>query len=192
MFDDHGAGEDLADVGNHVFEQCIFFRGQFDATAGTCDALGEAVDFEVGEAEDVGAFGGRAAQESFDADEELGEGEGLGEVIIGAFFKEFDFIGGGIASREDEDGGVLSVGAEAAEEVEAADAREHEVEDDEVVTGGGSELPGAEAIVDDVEGVAFGAEAASYEVGDFLFVFDKEQAHKLDAGGGPSSMTCIR
>ena len=189
MLDDHGAGEDLADVGDHIFEQGVFFGGQFDPAAGAADTLGEAIDFEVGQAEDVSPFGGRAAQESFNADEELGECKRLGEVIVSAFFEEFDFIGGAVAGGQDEDGGVLGVGAEAAEEVEAADTWEHEVEDDKVVTRSGGELPGSEAVGDDVNGVALGAEAAGYEVGYFLFIFDEKQAHKLVAGGGPSNVT---
>jgi hypothetical protein len=133
MLNNHSAGKGLADVGDHVFEERVFLGGEFDASTRANDPLSEAIDFEVSHAEDVGAFGGGAAQEGLDADQELGQGEGFGEVVIGPGIKQFYFISGAIAGGEDEDGGVLGISAESAEQVGAVEAWEHEVEDDEVV-----------------------------------------------------------
>jgi len=133
-FGDLGSGEHAVLVDDEQFEEGEFFGGEEDVFAGAANGFLIAIDFEVGDA--IGDSGGdehAAAAKSFYAGEELFEMEGFDEVVVGAGFEAGHFVFGGAEGGEHEDGEVGLVGADAAAEFEAADAREDDVEDDEVV-----------------------------------------------------------
>ena len=56
-----------------------------------------------GRLEGAAAGGGFAAGERADAQDEFGEVEGLGEVVVGAEREPFDAIGGGAGGGEHQD-----------------------------------------------------------------------------------------
>ena len=81
---DHGPRQHAAGIAEEVLEQRVLARGEGDAPAAPRDLSGGGVEVEVDELERRRALGGAPAQERADPREELLEGEGLGEVVVGA------------------------------------------------------------------------------------------------------------
>ncbi len=81
--------------------------------------------------EGIDASGG-AAEDGFDAREEDGFGKGLGDVIIGAYFKAFDDVLFGGLGGEHDDGRRGGGGrfADASANRQAVYAREHQIKKD--------------------------------------------------------------
>ena len=122
---------------------------------------------------------GGAADEGADADEEDGEFEGFGEVVVGAGFDAVEDVLGVGSGGEHEDGGEAVGGAEGAGDGESVGAGEHAVEDDDGdffgACGGRGEEVGEGGVA---VGFVVGAEALGFEVeeealGEVFFVFDE-------------------
>ncbi len=122
---------------------------------------------------------GGAADEGLDADEEDGEFEGFGEVVVGAGLDAVEDVLGVGAGGEHEDGGEAVGGAEGLGDGEAVGAGEHAVEDDDGdffwAGGGRGEEVGEGGVA---VGLVVGAEAFEFEVeeealGEVFFVFDE-------------------
>ena len=128
----------------------------------------------VGRRSGLGGLPGGAAEEGLDADEEDGEVEGLGEVVVGAGFEAVEDVLGAGAGGEHEDGGVALGVAQGAGDGEAVGAGEHAVEDDGGdLFGRGEEVgEGGVAVGLVVGAVALGVEVEEQALGEVLFVFD--------------------
>jgi hypothetical protein len=74
----------------------------------------------------------RAAKDGLYARKEFADGEGLGDVIVGAEFEAHDFIDLLATRGEHDDGNRRAFGLELLANVQAAHARHHHVENDEV------------------------------------------------------------
>ena len=70
-----------------IFEQGVFLAGQLDFFAGAFHILREPVNFQVGHPQNAGTVHRAAAQQCFHAQQQLGKGKRLGQVIIRAGFK---------------------------------------------------------------------------------------------------------
>ena len=147
------------------------------------------VELEVADASDGGVAGRRRASgaEGADAGEQLGQGERLDEVVIGAGIEARDAVADRIAGGEHEDRGGGALAAEALGDVVAVHGGEHDVEQDEVVLLGlGLELRRRRRLrpVDDV---ALLFEHAADGAGETAFIFDEEEVSYDDLsipGGG--------
>ena len=118
------------------------------------------------------------AQHGADASQQLGELEGLDEVVVGAELEALDAIAGLVAGAEDDDPARAIAGQRAAE-LPAVDARHHQVENDEMrlelVDDAKRDVPvGSGAHVE-----ALMAQSERDEVGDALLVIDDEDAGRL-------------
>jgi hypothetical protein len=123
---------DLSPVENKKFEQRKFLRRQFDRPAVAAHSLAIEVYFEVSDAHRLGEGSATAATESADTSQQLAKREGLGEVIVGAYFETCDAVIDGVARREHEYRGADVLAPQVAAQVETAPAREHYIENENI------------------------------------------------------------
>ena len=128
-----GAGEDPAGPGGHRRQQPEFGRGEVDDRAGHLGPHPGHVEDDVAGVDRLGRLGRavRAAEDGADAGDELARAERLGQVVVGAELEAEQLVELVVAGREhdDRDGRVA---AQLAGDVEAVEAGQAEVEDDEV------------------------------------------------------------
>ncbi|CAM5502499.1 hypothetical protein SSTU70S_00928 [Stutzerimonas stutzeri] len=85
-----------------------------------------------------------AAQHRFDAGDQLGQGEGLDQVVVGASLEPLDAIGQRIAGGEHDDRRVAPrIVAQALAHLIAVDTGQHDVQHDQVVVLGGRQMQAA-------------------------------------------------
>ena len=171
------AGDDVARAAEEHFEESVFGAGEGDAARAALGFAGGGVEGEIGAAEDGGAGDIAAAGDGADAGEEDVEGEGLGEVVVGAGVEAGDDVEVGVAGGEHQDGRAVARLAEAFGDGEAVEAGEHDVEDDDVEGVGEGEGEAVCAVGGDDCGMAFFFEATLEEAGEARFVFDDEDLH---------------
>ena len=80
----------------------------------------------------VGEVAVRAPQERLDPAHQLAQPERLGQVVVGAELQADDLVDLVVAGRQDEDRRLGAGRAEPAQDLEAVDARQADVEHDEV------------------------------------------------------------
>lgn len=112
-----------------------------------------------------------------DASEEFAEGEGFDEVIITAGLEAADAVIDGAFGAEEQDRGADVLGAELADEGDAVEFREHDIDDGGVVGGGGGEVEGVFTICGVVDGEASLSQAIYDEGGDLRVIFHDEDTH---------------
>ena len=89
------------------------------------------VDDQVADDDRRGAVAAPAAQERVQPRGELGEGERLDEVVVGARLQPGDAVLHLVARGEDADGDIEAVGAHPAHDRHAVEVGHHHVEDDD-------------------------------------------------------------
>jgi hypothetical protein len=179
VVEDHGAGDDTADIAAKVFEEGEFLLGELELDAGAAGFAADEIDFEVGDAE-AGGFRlarGAAAEQSAEAGLELGYGEGLGHVIVATAFEAEDALIDGAARGEDEDRGADTLRAEALDQLEAVDVGEGEVDDHSVVDAFEGEAFGFGSVGAGVDAKAGFGEGPGKKLTNGGVIFDDEQPH---------------
>src|SRR6478735_2408649 len=154
-----------------------FGGGQLDGGTGTTDQPRARVDGELSGLHD--GFDPLAAQpvspqHGFDARQELGQPERLGDVVFGAELEAHDLIHLGAARAEHDHGHDDLLGAQLAYDLEAVHLRQHHVEDDEVDSAGRGERQPFFAVGRDLHVVAFGLQVHAQPERDALVVFDDQ------------------
>jgi hypothetical protein len=91
------------------------------------------VERQVADPQHGGSLGRSSPRECTQARAELAEVEGLGEVVVGADFEAGCPVVDGVARREDEYRRFHTRFTQAAAGLQAVDAREHQIQDDDVV-----------------------------------------------------------
>jgi hypothetical protein len=110
------------------------------------------IELDAGRAQRPGPRGGAAPGERADAQDQLGEVEGLGQVVVGAQDQAADPVGGLAGRGEHQDHRPAVPLGDHPAQVVAVDAGQVAVEHDDVV-GGEVELGrGGQAVVRDVDG----------------------------------------
>ena len=96
--------------------------------------VGVLVELEVGEAQHAVVLGlvAGAAQDGVDPGDQLGQGEGLGDVVVPADGQARQLVLQGVAGGQEEDGDPHPVGAQAPGDLEAVEVGQHHIEDDQV------------------------------------------------------------
>ena len=161
------AGDNLAGQfgeGGHEFE---LNGGELQGTTVVANEAGARINFDIAEdgaigrgrgGRDCGSGRGGAAQDGVNSRGELAGIEGFGEVIIGADFQSDDPVHV-VAVRGEHDDGNGGHGTDFAENLEAAHAGKHHVENDEGIGAGESAAEAGAAVVN-----GFGAQALRDEV----------------------------
>ena len=128
-----------------------------------------------------------AAQDRADAQGELARAERLDDVVVGADLETGDPVLLLAARGEHDDGQVGALGPQPSADLEAVDAGQHEVEDDEVGRRGRRDREGGQAVgrVRGLEPVA--TQVAEDDLGHGEVVVDDEHAgHGPSVGSGRS------
>ncbi len=129
LFPDFGARDDFAGAEGEEFEERVFAGGEVDGFAAAGGGAAAGVDFEIADFEDGILDGVGATGEGADPSHEFVEGEGFDEVVVGTGVEACDAVAYLIASGDDEDTGVLVLLPHFAEQFDAVEAWEHQVED---------------------------------------------------------------
>ena len=92
------------------------------------------VELEVGEAQDTVVLGlvAGAAQDGVDPGDDLGQREGLGDVVVAPDGEARQLVLQRVAGGQEEHRHPQPVGAEAPRHLEPVEVGQHDVEDDEV------------------------------------------------------------
>ena len=123
-----------------------------------------------------------------DPGDELARAERLGEVVVGADGEADDQVGLGVAGREHEDR-YRALPLDALAHLEAVEAGEHEVEDDEVGLEPLARLHAAGTVAGDLDGEALAAEPGRDGFRDRCFVLDHED--RACVGGSAASSDIV-
>jgi hypothetical protein len=119
-----------------------------------------------------------AAQQPLHPREQHGQVEGLGQVVVGPRLQAVHDVGGQALGRQHQDRHEVAGLPCAIGDGEAVDARQHDVEDHEVIArrpAGGEMGEGLGAVAHHVHLVAFELEVELHALGEVLLVFDDEQ-----------------
>ena len=164
--------------------------GKLDLRLAAPDPAGCRVEPDVAGLEDGVERLGRAAGEGPQAGRQLGEGERLDQVVVGAGVEPGDAVGHGVARGQEQDRGLHAPAAQPAADLEPVDAGQHDVEDDRVVGGDGDPVERLFAAAGEVDGVALLGQPAAEQAGQPRLVFDHQDAHGNEAPGqlGQSKM----
>ena len=124
-----------------------------------------------------------AAQERLDPAHQLAQAERLGQVVVGAELEADDLVDLVVARRQDQDRHLGAGRAQAAEDLEAVDAGQADVEDDEVGRLVRRDLEALLAGAGDGDLVALLLEGVLDPARDGVLVFDDEDGgcHAADA-----------
>ncbi len=159
------------------FEESELDVGEIDEGVVLANGAGGGVEDEVFDDEGgggrVGCGSRSTAADGADAGKEFAGVEGLGEVVVGAHLEADDAVDV-FAARGEEEDAVGGCGAEAGEDFEAVDAREHDVEEDHGPGAGARGFEAGVATMDggDVEVVA--AEILGEHLAELDVVVDEE------------------
>ena len=135
------AGEDLAGARMEELQQLQFPRGEFTGGAVATELERARVDGGFGDVKGrvCGCRGcthrrlrARAAQERLDARHQFADTEGLRDVIVGPDLEPDDLVEVLTLGGEHEDRGLASASAQLPTDVVAAEAGQHDIEEDEI------------------------------------------------------------
>src|SRR5262245_3960832 len=133
LLGDEGAGEDVPGVPGEERQEQELLRRQIEPSSPAGGAVTDEVDLEIGDMEPLGVAARTAAQDRADAGQQLGEREGLHQVVVRSELEPLHAVRHGVAGGEKEDRGLLAGAAQLREDRPAVPSREHDVEDDQVV-----------------------------------------------------------
>ena len=135
------------------------------------------IDLEVASCVDDGLRPARTAKQRAEARQEHDERERLGEVVVSAGVQRLGLVVFTVFRGEHQYRRPVACFAQVLAHLEAVHARQHDVENDHVVTvlGGHPETIGTRQ--GNVDGEAFGFEPAAHRRRHLLLVFDDEHTH---------------
>jgi hypothetical protein len=127
-----------------------------------------------------------------EARQQLAEGEGLDEVVVGPRIEAPDTVRDGVTGRQHEHGRPPVPGAQRPAHGEPVHAGQHEVEHDAVVVGLGGPEQRLLAVADGVDGVALLLQAAPDGTRHLDLVFHQQDPHRSPASFATLDETAMR
>src|SRR5581483_9859779 len=183
VLEDASPGEHLARVAHELLEEGELLGGEEDLLPVPGDQALHRVEGEVAHLEDHRALARVPAGDGPEAGEELGEGEGLGEVVVGAGVEAGHPIVDGIPGRQHHHGRPPALLAQAPAHLEPVGTGDHGVEHDGVVLVLASRPEGGIAVAGHVDRVPLTLEAPLDQRGHLGFVLHHEHTHDGDGTG---------
>ena len=147
--------------------------------AGALGAPRQQIDREIadGEARRLGRPRG-APDERLDAREELCERERFGQIVVAARLQAAHAVVDGALRAEDEHRRSHAARAQAIDERQAVECRQHDVDNRGVVRMARRHFESAIAIRGDIDNEAGFGQALLHEIGNRRVVFDEEDPHR--------------
>ena len=176
--DETRSAHDLAGASHQHLEDRKFLRGQLDRGAGTGHAAARGVEGQISDAEHGRPCGARPAEQGPDPRQELGEGERLGEVVVGSRAESADPVGETIPRGQHQDRGREITRPERTAHGDPVLPRQEPVEHDHVVLAHPGVLFAQLAGRRDVDHEAFLLEPLGEELGGLTVVLDQQNAHR--------------
>jgi hypothetical protein len=175
---DVAAADDLAGAAGQVLEQRIFLGPQENFLVANEHATASGLDHQRAKDQAVGQYRLMpAANERTKARHQLAEVVRLDEVVVGAGVEPFDARFHSVARGQHENRHRASGVADRPADGQAVDEREHDVEDDAVVVGGGGLEDGRFAVFGHVDRVGVLAQPLCQHVRRVWLVFDQKDSH---------------
>jgi len=175
--DDLFLGHDLAGAAEHELQDRPFAAGQRQLLLADVGAARLEIHAQAAQAQHAAAARLVAAYQRARPRHQLAERERLDEVVVGAALQAAHAVLDGVARGEHQHGKVGALGAHAAQRLEAVDAGQADVEDEQVVRilahGDGDGLAAFGAVDDP----ALGAQRTRGGIGKKRVVFDKKDSH---------------
>src|SRR5580700_1943915 len=154
MFQQLGFRDDSFHVQHKIFEHAKFHPLEHDERAVAVNGFAADVEFESSERELRATVSLRAPDERLRARDELTHVERLRQVIVGAELKQVNDRVFVIDSGQDENGRAYVVGAKLPKHIGPMNLRQHQIEDDDVVAFGASEMQSGLAVFGDIDSKA--------------------------------------
>jgi len=175
----HLPGDDRAPAAGKVFEQLVLLGRQDDLGIAPQDPAGHAIDVEIGAGEAARLIALAAARQGLDPGGQLGEGEGLHEIIVRAGFEAPDAVLDSVLGGQDEDRQLHAPLAQGGQELEPAHAGQHEIEEEEVEAVRRQEGQSVLGLMADEDVVPLGPESLGQGARHLHFVLDNQDAHNF-------------
>jgi hypothetical protein len=168
------------------FEQRELRAGQADRPVASAYFPGRGIECEVGVGQyrAVDARGGTAEQ-SPQPGQQLLQGEGLAEIVVGPGVESGDAVGDGVARGEDEDGYVVAGRTESSARRDAVQPRHHHVEDHSIGVSGRNAAESLLAVLGEVDFVPVEDQRPAQGVTDSLVVVHDKDAHRISLPCAP-------
>src|SRR5689334_124915 len=181
----HRARDDAALIAHEEFKQAKLARLQVDHLAAAADGAANEIHLEIGDAQNgLLPLERRPPGESMEPGQELGEGEGLGDIVVAARLEPIDTIIDAAQRCQEQDRDLLADAAQRPDEMKTVDPRKHAVDDDDVVILGGGLQKAITTIGEVVDRVTLLGQSPA-DVGCRVdVVFDDENPHRSRSGAG--------
>jgi hypothetical protein len=174
---EHGPGDHGVGAAHEVFEDGVLLRGQVDAPAVPPDLPALRVERQVPDLVLLDLGKDVASEQGAQARQELGEGKGLDDVVVGAGVEPGHLVLDAVLGREHEDRRVDALGPEVAADGEPVLLGQHDVQDDEVVGIRLGQVLGFFSVVGAVDGVPLFEKPSLDDAGQAPGIFDNEDPH---------------
>ena len=194
VVEDALAAEHLVGVPHEELEQRELLDREFEALGAASHGPRHRIEHEIAGRQRHRQGAPRAAQQRAHAGQQLLEGEGLDQVVVGAAVEAGDLVVGRVAGGEHEHRNGQTTLAQVAADAETVETRQHDVEQDQVVlvvAAAQAGLRGA-SVAQRVDRVAFLFEAALEHLSQLVGVFDHQKSHALRSTRfGPDGATPV-
>ena len=175
----HLAGDNVALMTHQVLKKLELARGQVQRLAAARNGTADHVHFEIPDSQSRAGLGDSSAAERPDASEQLGKRKGFYEIIVGAGIQAADTIFDGISRRQHQDRRFESVLPHGGQNLKAAPAWKHDVEDDQIEGFRFNQVEAFFAGMGQRNAVLFGLQALPQCLAEFLFVFDHQNPQRI-------------
>ena len=149
------------------------------------------VYFEIANAQRFGLTDGTAAQQGSHALQQLGKRKRFYQVIIRSLMQSSDSVLDGITRRQEQDGSFFAAAAQLGKHRPPVFAREHDVEDNQIVIAGSGKLEASRAVFGDVHDKTALGEAFPDISGRLVLILYYQDSHEAIIPFSPSTILCF-
>jgi hypothetical protein len=181
---DERARQDLAATAHEQLQQGIFLGRQLDASTAAQHATAQQVQLQIGHAQD-GRLARRPAapQQGPHPRQQLGEGKGLDQVVVGTELQSLHTVVHLVARREEQDRQIRILAPHAAEDLPAVQTRQHDVQDHQVIVPAGGQMQTVEAVARQVDDEARLGQSLAQIIARLGLVLDDQNPHRCPRRG---------
>ncbi len=173
---DQGARQHLALAAHQQVQEGELLVGQGDHLPLAADLAPQHVQMQIGQLHLLCLADHAAAQQGTDTQQQLGEGEGFHQVVVGTQFEAADTVLQLVAGGEEEHRHIVLL-AQHFHDLPTVQAGQHHVEDHQVVAVLQRQVETVGAVLRPVDRIARLAEALLQVLAGLRIVFDHQDAH---------------